>query len=164
MRHLLVLGVVLALLGSLYFFVQGGATSVHGRVLLQDVDGGEQPGSGAGIAWQPSAVVEQHLHAWLEVREKWQRENELEIRAARNEWSQKVSARDEAARILRVADIFQAMVQDRPYRQGLKGPALRDFMQGLLDAGRIDPDVGKVLLAHLEEMAAVARLEEPPVP
>lgn len=104
MRHLLVLGVVLALLGSLYFFVQGGATSVHGRVLLQDVDGGEQPGSGAGIAWQPSAVVEQHLQAWLEVREKWQRENELEIRAARNEWSQKVSARDEAARILRVAE------------------------------------------------------------
>jgi hypothetical protein len=104
MRHLLVLAVVLALLGALYFFVQGGATSVHGRVLLQDVEGGEQPGGGARIAWQPSAVVEQHLHAWLEVREKWQRENELEIRAARNEWSQKVSARDEAARILRVAE------------------------------------------------------------
>lgn len=66
------------------------------------------------------------------------------------------------ARILRVADIFQAMVQDRPYRRGLQGPALCEFMQGLVDAGRIDARVGEVLLAHLVEMTAVARLEDLP--
>jgi|GEM_PF-4977696 len=104
MRHLLVFGAVVVLLGAAYFWVQGGSTSVHGRVLLQDVNGGEQPGSGAKVVWYPAAVVEQHLHAWLEARGKWQRDNELETRAARNEWNQKVSARDEAARILRVAE------------------------------------------------------------
>lgn len=104
MRHLLVFAAVVVLLGAVYFWVQGGSTSVHGRVLLQDVNGGELPGSGAKVAWHPADVVEQQLHAWLEAREGWRRDNELEIRAVRNEWNQKVSARDEAARILRVAE------------------------------------------------------------
>lgn len=65
------------------------------------------------------------------------------------------------ARILRVADIFQAMVQDRPYRLGLQGQALRSFMAGLQAEGRIDARVGETLLANLDEMTAVARLEEP---
>ena len=64
------------------------------------------------------------------------------------------------ARILRVADIFQAMVQDRPYRRGLDVPAVRAFMADLQAQGRIDPQVGATLLAHLEEMSAAARLEE----
>jgi len=104
MRHLLVFAAVAVLLGALYFWVQGGTVSVYGRVLLQDMDGQAQAGSGAKVVWHPAAVVEQHLHAWLEAREKWQRDNELGIRAARNEWNQRVSARDEAARILRVAE------------------------------------------------------------
>jgi len=62
------------------------------------------------------------------------------------------------AHILRVADIFQAMVQDRPYRQGLTPAAVTDFMQEQKRRGSVDADITDILLAHLDEMFAVARL------
>lgn len=65
------------------------------------------------------------------------------------------------ARILRVADIFQAMVQDRPYRQGLSREAVRDFMAGLQAEGRIEPAIAQALLDDLDRMIAHARLETP---
>jgi len=65
------------------------------------------------------------------------------------------------ARILRVADIFQAMVQDRPYRQGLSLEAVDLFMSELQHSGRIDPEIGNALHAHLDELLAAARLQEP---
>lgn len=64
------------------------------------------------------------------------------------------------ARILRVADIFQAMVQDRPYRRGLSRDAVSAFMQDLQDRGSIDAHIGTVLIAQLPEMIAAARLED----
>ncbi|MDD5029779.1 MAG: HD domain-containing protein [Rhodoferax sp.] len=64
------------------------------------------------------------------------------------------------ARILRVADIFQAMVQDRPYRQGLSLEAAGLFMHELQKSGRIDAAVGQALQAHLPELLAAARLED----
>ena len=42
------------------------------------------------------------------------------------------------ARILRVADIFQAMVQERPYRQGMDDSAVARFMAELVAAGRCE--------------------------
>lgn len=104
MRHLLIFAAVFVLIGALYFWGQGVKTSVNGRVLLLDVDGREQPGGGAEVAWHTAAIVDEHLRAWLEAREDWQRKNELEIRATRNEWALKAAAREEAARILRVAE------------------------------------------------------------
>ncbi|MFD0668760.1 HD-GYP domain-containing protein [Ramlibacter sp. MAHUQ-53] len=65
------------------------------------------------------------------------------------------------SRILRVADIFQAMVQDRPYRQGLGPQALADFMRDLRGKGAIDAQVVDVVLAHLDEMMAIARRPQP---
>jgi len=65
------------------------------------------------------------------------------------------------ARILRVADIFQAMVQDRPYRKGLSLEAVDLFMSELQNSGRIDPEIGNALHAHLDELLAAARLQEP---
>jgi len=64
------------------------------------------------------------------------------------------------ARILRVADIFQAMLQHRPYRPGLGREGVREFMLGLRDQGRIDVHIGAVLLAHLDEMIALALLDD----
>ena len=104
MRHLIVFAALVALIAALYFWAQGGTVAVNGSVLLHDVDGREKGGAGAKAAWQPAAVVEQHLRAWLDAYEDWQRDNELTIRAARNEWSQKVASREEAAGILRVAE------------------------------------------------------------
>lgn len=63
------------------------------------------------------------------------------------------------ARILRVADIFQAMVQDRPYRKGLSPADAGHFMEELQTLGRIDAPICEVLRAHLDDMVRAARLE-----
>ncbi len=63
------------------------------------------------------------------------------------------------ARILRVADIFQAMVQDRPYRKGLTPAAVAEFMREQKQRGSIDPLLTDMLLANLDEMVGVARTQ-----
>jgi len=68
------------------------------------------------------------------------------------------------ARILRVADIFQAMVQDQPYRKGLSPEAVSAFMTELQNSNSIDTQIGNVLHAHLDELIAAARLNEPASP
>ena len=60
------------------------------------------------------------------------------------------------ARILRVADIFQAMVQDRPYRQGLAGPDALAFLQHLVAEGRVDRGVVDNLAQDLDQAVATA--------
>ena len=53
------------------------------------------------------------------------------------------------ARILRVADIFQAMAQNRPYRAGLSPEQIQTFMQDLVGKGKLDAQVVSVALANL---------------
>ena len=53
-------------------------------------------------------------------------------------------------RIMRVADIFQAMIQDRPYRPGLGPERVREFMRDMAEAGRIDRPVAAVLDANFD--------------
>jgi putative nucleotidyltransferase with HDIG domain len=62
------------------------------------------------------------------------------------------------ARILRVADIFQAMVQDRPYRKGLTPSALAGFMREQVGRGSLDVEITELLLTNLDEMIATARV------
>lgn len=61
------------------------------------------------------------------------------------------------ARILRVADIFQAMVQDRPYRAGLSADAVSEFMQELVGRGDVDAAIVAVALADLSGALAAAK-------
>lgn len=65
------------------------------------------------------------------------------------------------AQILRAADIFQAMVQDRPYRRGLSRDAVAEFMLNLQAEGRLSAHISDLLHAHLDELLQLARLEEP---
>lgn len=60
------------------------------------------------------------------------------------------------ARILRVADIFQAMAQDRPYRPGLSGEEIQIFLRDLSSKNKLDAEVVEVALAHLPEALAAA--------
>lgn len=55
------------------------------------------------------------------------------------------------ARILRVADIFQALAQDRPYRSGLSADAIHAELARLVDAGKLDADI---VAAVSEDMPA----------
>ncbi len=54
------------------------------------------------------------------------------------------------ARILRVADIFQALAQDRPYRKGLKADEIDAYLRKLLEAGQLDMSIYAVLAADLD--------------
>jgi len=61
------------------------------------------------------------------------------------------------ARILRVADIFQAMAQDRPYRAGLSAEAVLQFLQELAEQGRIDAEVVAVAAQDMDAAMRAAR-------
>jgi len=60
------------------------------------------------------------------------------------------------ARILRVADIFQAMVQDRPYRRGLSADAALAFMNDLARQGRIESKIVSALADDMSGAMAAA--------
>lgn len=61
------------------------------------------------------------------------------------------------ARILRVADIFQAMAQDRPYRAGLPAEQVAAFMRELAGQGRVDAALVATVLDDLPAAMAAAR-------
>ena len=60
------------------------------------------------------------------------------------------------ARILRVADIFQAMAQNRPYRPGMPPEQIRTFMLDLCQQGKLDAAVVEVALANMPAAMAAA--------
>ncbi len=60
------------------------------------------------------------------------------------------------ARILRVADIFQAMAQNRPYRAGLSSEQVLDFINNLVSKGRLDEEIVSVLRNNMQEAMKAA--------
>lgn len=68
------------------------------------------------------------------------------------------------ARILRVADILQAMAQDRPYRPGLSTEAIGRFLEDLVSRNRVDATVAAVALADLPATVALAHTRQGPRP
>ncbi|MBI5922216.1 MAG: HD domain-containing protein [Betaproteobacteria bacterium] len=60
------------------------------------------------------------------------------------------------ARILRVADIFQAMAQNRPYRAGLSAAAVLDFLKQLVAKGRIDAEIVDAAASDMPASMAAA--------
>ena len=60
------------------------------------------------------------------------------------------------ARILRVADIFQAMAQNRPYRVGLSAGEIQAFLLDLVGKGKLDAQVVQVALANMPAAMAAA--------
>lgn len=59
-------------------------------------------------------------------------------------------------RILRAADIFQALVQDRPYRHGMEPDAVVSVLRELATAGRLERDILEVLESSIDEVMAAA--------
>lgn len=60
------------------------------------------------------------------------------------------------ARILRVADIFQALAQDRPYRTGLSAAQVLATLQDFAVHGRIDPDILAIAAGDMDGAMAAA--------
>ncbi|MDO5673985.1 MAG: hypothetical protein Q4G66_03575 [bacterium] len=61
------------------------------------------------------------------------------------------------ARILRVADIFPAMCQNRPYRKGLDAEGIAAFIGKLSQQGRVDEEVAALACACCREAIQMAR-------
>jgi putative nucleotidyltransferase with HDIG domain len=60
------------------------------------------------------------------------------------------------ARILRVADIFQAMAQDRPYRKGLNAAEVLAFLEDMVRKGRVEPQIVSAVAADMPAAMAAA--------
>jgi len=56
-------------------------------------------------------------------------------------------------RILTVADIFDALASNRPYRKALSRDEIKRELQGMISKGKVDKDVVNVLLRLIEEKA-----------
>ena len=61
------------------------------------------------------------------------------------------------SRIIAVADIFQALVQDRPYRDGMQLDAVLALLEQFAADGKIDPDIVALTRQHGEACFEVAR-------
>jgi HD-GYP domain-containing protein (c-di-GMP phosphodiesterase class II) len=56
------------------------------------------------------------------------------------------------SRVLAVGDIFTALIEDRPYRQGMEIHAAREIMIDFARRGKLDEEVIQVLVAHIENI------------
>jgi HD-GYP domain-containing protein (c-di-GMP phosphodiesterase class II) len=61
------------------------------------------------------------------------------------------------ARILTIADIFQALVQDRPYRMGLSAQESYDIVHEMGDEHKLDPQIISILHSNLAQCYEYAR-------
>ncbi len=66
----------------------------------------------------------------------------------------------QTARLIAVADVFQALVQNRPYRQPMPLQQAIDVMTQLVARGKLDPEVVGLLFLHAEEAYQLARQHE----
>ena len=64
------------------------------------------------------------------------------------------------ARIIAVADIFQALVQDRPYRAGLPIQKVTGILDDLTKNGKLDADIVGLAKKHGEQCYQIAKGED----
>jgi HD-GYP domain-containing protein (c-di-GMP phosphodiesterase class II) len=67
---------------------------------------------------------------------------------------------DLGARIMAVADLFTALIEDRPYRKGMEMEAIRPVLRDEADRGFRDADITKLLLDDMEEIRKSVALEQ----
>jgi putative nucleotidyltransferase with HDIG domain len=68
------------------------------------------------------------------------------------------------ARIIAVSDIFQALVQDRPYRLGMKLEQVIDILDGLVNDRRIDAQIVEIVKENCNQCFDIAKGSEIEVP
>lgn len=61
------------------------------------------------------------------------------------------------ARLLRAADIFQALAQDRPYRTSLPADQVLGYLNELTAAGKLDEPIYQLVANHLQDIYRLAR-------
>jgi HD-GYP domain-containing protein (c-di-GMP phosphodiesterase class II) len=64
------------------------------------------------------------------------------------------------ARIMAVADIFTALAEDRPYREGMDAAAIQRILQDEAATGRLDKRIVAVLLENIDSIQVVVRRKQ----
>jgi putative nucleotidyltransferase with HDIG domain len=64
------------------------------------------------------------------------------------------------ARIIAVADVFQALVQDRPYRAGMQIGAVLAILEKFARSGKLDPEVVALAGQHADDCFRIAQGED----
>lgn len=64
------------------------------------------------------------------------------------------------SRIIAVADIFQALVQDRPYRDGMTQEKVLDILEEFAASGKLDPDLVDLAKKHADTCFKIAKGDE----
>lgn len=59
------------------------------------------------------------------------------------------------SRLMAVADITQALLETRPYRQGLAHEKVKEILQNNVNAGHIDGEITALAIEHLDEISAL---------
>jgi len=67
------------------------------------------------------------------------------------------------ARIIAVADIFQALVQDRPYRKGMSLDKVISILDEFVESGKLDKDIVALATQHQDECLIHAKGSHPTV-
>lgn len=62
--------------------------------------------------------------------------------------------------LLSVADVFTALLEDRPYRPGMSPAQTRDLLLALAEAGDLDRDAVRLLLSRQDVVAEILRLAQ----
>ena len=65
------------------------------------------------------------------------------------------------ARIIAVADVFQALVQQRPYRDGMALPQVLAIVGEMAQKGRLDTTLVELARQHADECFAIAQGRDP---
>lgn len=65
------------------------------------------------------------------------------------------------ARIIAVADVFQALVQDRPYRRGMELSRVLSILDEQAAAGRLDSQLVALAKTHSEQLFTIAKGDDP---
>ncbi len=63
------------------------------------------------------------------------------------------------ARIIAVADVFQALVQDRPYRSGMPLDKVLENLNAFADQGKLDPEIVALARQHADVCFNIAQVE-----
>lgn len=66
---------------------------------------------------------------------------------------------DMESRIISIADIFQALSQNRPYRGRLSIEEIKSVMTPLVDKGQLDQEVYQIILENQERYYQAAIVE-----
>ncbi|MEW6524981.1 MAG: HD domain-containing phosphohydrolase [Bacillota bacterium] len=62
-----------------------------------------------------------------------------------------------AARVMAVADVFQALHQQRSYRPALESQDVRRLLLAMATGGALDPDIVDLACSHYRDLATIAR-------